>query len=829
MALKLWAQLDGSTIDKVNRYSLSGSPASWGNGKTGKCATFNNNAGYKIYRTTTGYNYTTQDFSWCMWINKNASGATTQMYAFTVGRADAGGYGYGVRVKSSTELECRFGNSAWTVSGIADNTWYHVAFVRKGTAISIYVNGTVNRTVTFSGTTPTYSDGNGLGIGCFYYASGSIYPLTGSICDFRIYDHALSAKEVKEISMALILHYSLGNIYTIGVLNKYSGDAARGYCRLGGFARTKLAGEDGYKYTLNYTGTGSNNWPSFGAGLLDKANFTAGKTYTWSCKYRVNQCTAGSVTMRNACWNNDYSNGGVTIADASKVDGQWHVASRTFTITQSIYDNTSFAPEVQFYCSNLNGSGTVYQMDIDIKEIQIIEADKYVGWVFNDYVSTDIPDESGFGHTGTRSTTTPPSLMTSSPRHSTAWYFNTASLARDTDTYISFQVETALSTVSLSFWAYIPSSLSNSHKTITSKKDDPDDNLWLTLNNGDSGVWACWDGVFHKKEGTMLSTDTWHHIVFTFDAGATKSYVDGSLVHSTNELASVSTTWPNDIRAIGNSFPGFPGFWDRTAFAGGISDFRMYGTVLSAEDVAELYHTAVSFTRNGEIHAYDIIEDGNTANPEILKTGVVKTKAISENYGRYDNSIRIEPDGSSWIRMVHHADPTSYLFSSSDSFATSVYRDSRRWFHGKICDYTSRWEFMIVQKADSSANILKYRWLQTKNPNTAAWAEVAASAITKNTSSGYSNFSTGGLYKINSNTFYCTNNGTQGNWWGAVGAWNSHQGGIPAWGNVIVKDGGYLDLYIRIDGGATWSWPENDRVSIVKPDKSITAYEIVEN
>lgn len=36
-----------------------------------------------------------------------------------------------------------------------------------------------------------------------------------------------------------------------------------------------------------------------------------------------------------------------------------------------------------------------------------------------------------------------------------------------------------------------------------------------------------------------------------------------------------------------------------------------------------------------------------------------------------------------------------------------------------------------------------------------------------------------------------------GDWWCAVGAYNSFQGGLPGWGGVAVKGG--LELWIRYD------------------------------
>ena len=59
MALRVWLPLNGSVENKgISDTIMSGSPASWGNGKIGKCATFTGNVGNVIYNNTTDYNYT---------------------------------------------------------------------------------------------------------------------------------------------------------------------------------------------------------------------------------------------------------------------------------------------------------------------------------------------------------------------------------------------------------------------------------------------------------------------------------------------------------------------------------------------------------------------------------------------------------------------------------------------------------------------------------------------------------------------------------------------------------------------------------------------------
>lgn len=162
-----------------------------------RCAyKYSGSTGNIHYNTTTDLNFI-DNFSWSLWVKTNYTGNIAQ-YAFTVGRADAGGYGYGLHIASTSNCNIRFGNASYGVS-VTGGQWTHLVFTKSGTTIKIYKNGELYFTNTFSGTLPTYSDGNGVGIGCFHYASGNIYPYYGSLSDFRVYATALSADDIKAL------------------------------------------------------------------------------------------------------------------------------------------------------------------------------------------------------------------------------------------------------------------------------------------------------------------------------------------------------------------------------------------------------------------------------------------------------------------------------------------------------------------------------------------------------------------------------------------------------------------------------------------------------
>ena len=86
------------------------------------------------------------------------------------------------------------------------NTWYHVAVTYDGTRTVAYINGTQVGT-SASGGICENSNSTNVKVGAATYTNG--FTLKGKLNDVRVYDHALSTKEVKELSKGLILNYKL--------------------------------------------------------------------------------------------------------------------------------------------------------------------------------------------------------------------------------------------------------------------------------------------------------------------------------------------------------------------------------------------------------------------------------------------------------------------------------------------------------------------------------------------------------------------------------------------------------------------------------------------
>ena len=753
--------------------------------------------------------HTTGQMSIALWIYPDSPGAWASIFGWGSNgnriekNADTNYYYFGDGTNGL------LANSTSLNISMPNGIWYHFAMVADGTNVRFYLNGNLTKTVTQKNTlTTSFGTKERINIGGYedFYA--------GRYNDVRVYDHALSLREVKELARGLAVHYTLDNPYTNGILNKYSGTASRG--DLGGsFTKTKLANEEGYKFTYTRTGDGTNVWPMIYGGNIAKANFAAGGTYVWSCRYRINKWTAGYMDIRNACWTNDYTNGGVQFANPSSVDGKWHTAYRVFTITQSIYDNANFAPRFELCCSNLNSSGTVYDFDIDLKEIQIIAANTYAGWVYNDFRSASVQNVAAGGHTPLTVSGTMP--MVPSAAYLAAYNFNNTGYLYKNLFGMSFTQFT------MSYW-FKP-------KDISSKT-----RAWFVGafdNWSNNGIGIYRDGAtcttlrcimrdssassYGNLGGATFTLNAWHHLAITWTGTVAKVFLDGTLKTTVTYGSGGSVSMPS--LSLGNSRYGSYTAAETEDCA--MSDFRLYATALADNEVVSLYNTPACISRTGGLHAYEVREEP-VSGVSVGRNGVVTATAFVDQY-------RVEPDGSRWVLVALHANPKSgNMFSSSDSFSTFVYKDSSRYFNGKICDHVNRWEFLAIQKANSTAAIDKFRWIQSKSPNTASFADTTSANVTKITN-GYSTTAYGGIYKLDSNTYYVANNGTSGSWYGAMGCWTVWNNGLPGWNSTAVVDGGYLMLYIRMDGGATWNYTQEERVSFVKANGSVSEAEIVEN
>lgn len=805
MPLRAWYPLNGSAVNMgAGAFELTQTTApTWATGKTAAQAL---NAGaFKWTAAQTAGILNNEEFSYACWFYVDAASGTSASEYKKIFGAEGG------TNSSNRKFTCGqyptvngFHVSSWNGSSLISccriddalpsYQWTHICYSYKKGIINIYINGVLQKSTELTMNNSSYSA-----------ETPVIWNYTGRrLQDVRIYDHALSQKEVAELAKGLMIHYTLDNPYTTGIYNFYTGTNAQGDSASSNFTKTKLVGEDGYNFKLTRTGTGTSTWPAVKFPSISRANFTAGKKYTWSAKVRCHKCTVGNVALRSAIYGNDYAHGGVIVCSTALADGQWHQYSRTLTVTEGMAIGSKYyyltdeayeasteaskgymAPLVEFYSSDQKTEGTVYDMDFDIKEVQIVEADAFPGWVDNSMVSNTVRDNTGRGNDTTCSGSV--TTATGSPRNLQAFQFTGGACLWP----VPDPIKSTTTEFTISLW--FKTTTVSASQCIWNGRTTTGAAVGIFLVNSSLRI----DDSNQTAVSPSLAANTWYHLAVTWKSGGNKViYLNGEQKAS---VAAGTLSKSNTNASIGRSSSG-NSLATSNYFSGQMSDFRIYATALTAGQIKELYNAPISVTDTGACLSEQFTEGATGIS--FAKTGVVSCNGISSLPGKYDPEVLIEPDGSCWAHIGHHADPTTYKFASGDPFATGVWKDDQRFLDASYCDLVDNWEFIATQRATSSAAEQRFRWVQTKNPNVAVYEDVVAAAVTKYTADdGYTNLSAsyGGIYKYNSNTYYVMTDGKKGDWFGAIGAWGTWNGGIPGINGIAVKDGGHLDLYIRID------------------------------
>lgn len=634
-----WLPLNGDIKDYgMNAKTWRSTGITYADGQLGKAAVFDGDASKKIWLENPEEN---QRLTWACWVKVNSVGVYQSI--ISQGR-NYQIYGLNIFIPVDGKINVHYGseNNLTSINPVTAGETFHIAVTADENYVTLYINGEKHAQDAKKYFDYEYSqDTLVIGKMAYGYSSDTQYfPFDGTISDVRIYDNCLSPTEIKELSKGLIVHYPLSSIYESGIRNKYSGEEAAG--KLSGstiITKIPLTDEKGYNYKLFYTGTGANTWPNL---YLTRFSFTPGKTYYYSCKVRCNSKSNDmpAFKLRAARSDNDYGTGFKDI-NVLNADGKWHeyVLSQVINETYERNDGTiTCNPRVEFYSDNLNGEGTLYTFDIDIKDIQVVESDYEVPFIENELCDTVVYDVSGNNYHGSVELNTAPVWNPDSKINDGSFYFDGTIHINLPELYIPEQITVSLwvkSKLNTAWGRLIALQSEEIYNSSTSNyiglcQNPNSNNIGVNIYNNGSKM-------FDIYPWTNIDEDEWYHIAFTLYQNEIKAYKNGELV--SNETApSLYVSRNSYYNCIGSN-----GSSMNSVFTGNLSDIRIYATVLSDSDIKALYNKRFSIDDKGAFYssAFQEIElssttkmvnliDENKINL-IASDGDLVTSAVVEN------------------------------------------------------------------------------------------------------------------------------------------------------------------------------------------------------
>lgn len=618
MSLIVWLPLNGN-LENQGLFQLPASPSTssinYTDGKIGRAA-----SGYCIYHLSS--EIVQNKWSLACWCYSSAWGQYNNILLCN-NTKDSEDCRFYFSIIGGSSLNIGINGPSSTASfgfQFSTNTWYHVAATYDGTNYALYINGAK---VKFGQcTTAMVSNKLNLGIGgrSMNENGTSATGMSTRLNDVRVYDHCLSAKEVKELAKGLVLHYRLAgpgqeNLFVNSHFDSQYSFSGWNTTKNGTQCANNWGGnnmgvgnpttvyhahlvEKNGEWVYNYHKTNDENWLGINqSGLQNKV--IAGETYIFSCDlYRIsgtNGPHGGFYTKTSSSTSNTFVSQFNFISDFSLAPvGKWVHYSQSLTLPKSLYMNDG----CNFYIYGMSGGNGEFLM----RRPKLEKGSIATPWCPNSadllystlgYNNNIEYDCSGYRRNGTKSGTITWDI--DSPRYTTSYKFNTGS------DYIKTNFSETMDELSISFWVK-PSSSNGGYSIICSNYNSPSGGLWLATNCEGCSVWA-YRGAYMSVSGS-LTNNVWHHCVYTFKNGVSKWYVDGEEKTLTKNTYT-GTTMPVTNLTIGNSYTGTS--WNTKRY-GNLSDFRLYCTALSAEDIAELYHSAVIVDNTGKTYAYEYFE-----------------------------------------------------------------------------------------------------------------------------------------------------------------------------------------------------------------------------
>ena len=685
------------------------------------------------------------------------------------------------------------------------NQWTHITTVQTSKQFIIYINGIKKQTVTISSPTPKNNY-------ALYIGGGDNSNSTCKFNDVRIYNEALSAKQIKEIAQAKIYHYSLNeNIQPIKNLCKqypigqyitnnstYTGTT---------FGKDEI-GEYFIKQSTSYTwdGVGIRNIP-IKTGVYYTVSFEIWCEKSFDLKYDYN------ISCDNISGNDAPRAEALNLLGTSyDTPKRW----KKFAMRSKAKDD-AVNPRLHdaisgYFPTDTNMVGT----KVYFRNVMVEEKDREASYI-EDSKSVILKNIDGYKDLSITSTQTYrfPKYEGDSLKFLPYSYVTTDFKL---STYNLGNSSSQLTTASWIKPTAVPAT--NSYGLIYGRADYQGFGLYFSYQDS-SNIRVC---TYHRLSNGMNTTasklikiNEWSHVACVLDntTSIIKMYINGEKVAEGPASTGDFTSNSNTFLLGGVHYPNGNGPWAN--FEGYIKDFRMYTTVLSDSDIKQLCKPETSIDKANVIRCSEI-------NEEKIENKNGFSKDASITYNEFNEIPNIESgvhnlklgdqilpvlvdmdnDGGRWARVFYHnCKSGTVLFSKDSSFAEAKETNidapttsDKYSILSKLESFrpntNSSFEFKLKYPTDTNGSNI---WKQTSNPTHQKVTGYKPIKI------DWTHNYWGGLEYSGNTSTLIDGSANHNSWYYAIGAANKYGDGIPSCTNVnnngtTTND---VELWVRIN------------------------------
>jgi hypothetical protein len=207
--------------------------------------------------------------------------------------------------------------------------------------------------------------------------------------------------------------------------------------------------------------------------------------------------------------------------------------------------------------------------------------------------------------------------------------YTTVGFGTQTDEiYIPYSPVLNSSAVSISIWVY------QRQFVWAGNTNPPMSTLAARFQYGSSGqVWMLnsgTNGINGFSGAPNITLNSWTHILTTFENGTGKIYINGQLISTTNNLASLNVTGNSGI-SIGESNQA-NGYWWPTD--GIIDDFALWNRALTQQEITDLYNSTDCVNDLTISPNVNSLQTGNTANFTATTSDINSTFIWQSDFGQ---------------------------------------------------------------------------------------------------------------------------------------------------------------------------------------------------